>query len=736
MNLIGGAVALKKNFSLPRVVAIVFLPIFFLFFSQTATLLASPTSEQPVQATLLAEEESVKAGRSFWVGVELKMASGWDTYWMNPGDSGFATQINWTLPEGFHAGPLLWPYPQKFTNDSFVAFGYTGTVLLLTEITPPEKLPSDQKFTIQADVNWLACKDACIPGEQRVTVTLPVSDSTPSLNSQSTHLFVQAKESLPHPLKSNEGKLTVQELTDKIVLDFIPQPGSLGEIESLLFIPEEGEIVDYSAPQDIQRLNNGVILNVKKAHPETALSQVKGVLIVSEKGSDIKRAIQVDSPVMTRATSVSEAGALSFSLAVAFAFLGGLILNVMPCVLPVIALKIFSFVKMAQQKRMLIFKHGIAFSSGVVISFWVLSGILLILRAYGEGIGWGFQLQEPIFVIALTAILFLLGLSLFGVFEVGTSLISVAQKGGVSGEKSPLGSSFMSGVLATLVATPCTGPLLGPALGFAMTLPPVSALFIFTAMGLGMAFPYLLFSAFPALVRFLPKPGNWMIVFKQLMGFLMMGTVIWLIWVFGAQTDNMTTFVLLLSLLFMAIGGWIFGKWGTPMHRKLTRMTAMIGAALIILFGGALSMTAAKNYQNVESSTERVSLVSTSGWEAYSPERVAHLRSQGQAVFVDFTAKWCLICQANKVVLNSVEVQGAFKEKDVVLMVGDWTKKDPQISEELNKLGRSGVPVYALYPADVTKVPHILPQTLTAKTVQEHLAKLPQANHPETVHVD
>lgn len=725
----------KKRFFFLSILPILFLSSFSLIAS---TSFEKTESEEPVKATLLAETQTIKPGSSFWVGVELKMAKDWDTYWMNPGDSGFATQIDWTLPEGFKAGPIHWPYPQKFTNDTFVAFGYTGIVLLLTEITAPEKLANDQKISFKADVSWLACKDACIPGGAALTLILPTSEQTPELDAQSAPLFAMAKASLPHQLQKEEGRLTVEELTDKIVFDFLPAPGNLGEIEDLLFIPEMGEIVDYSAPQDIQHLRNGVALNVKKAHPESNISQVKGVLIVSEKGTGVKRAIQVDSAVThpSSVTSLVKEGALSMGVAVTFAFLGGLILNVMPCVLPVIALKIFSFVKMAQEKRRVIFKHGVAFSLGVLISFWVLSGALLVLRAYGEGIGWGFQLQEPVFVVILTSILFLLGLSLFGVFELGTSLISLGQKNvGVEKKGSPLTASFMSGILATLVATPCTGPLLGPALGFAMTLPPVSALTIFTAMGLGMAFPYLIFSAFPALVRFLPKPGNWMIVFKQLMGFLMMGTVVWLIWVFGAQTDNMTTFILLIALLFMAIGGWIFGKWGTPMRRKATRLVAMVTAATIILAGSGTVILAVKEFEHVTlTNEEEIKTVSHNGWEPYSSERIAQLRSQGQAVFVDFTAKWCLICQANKVVLNSPEVQKAFKEKGVVLMVGDWTRRDAQISEELSRLGRNGVPVYALYPGDSGKVAHILPQTLTAKTVQEHLSQLPL--NSTIVHVD
>lgn len=716
------------------------LPLFCIFALQTIPMQASaPASDhEPVRVQLIAEEESVQPGRAFWVGVELKMAEGWDTYWMNPGDSGFPTQVNWVLPDGFTSGPLEWPYPQKFITDSLVAFGYTDKVLLLAKITPPKNLSADQRVTLEADVNWLACKDACVPGNAHLKLSLPVSDALPKCDAQMSALFAQARGALPQLLGEEDGNLTVQSKSDEIVMNFKPKPGSFGEIEGMEFIPQENEVIDYAAPQPFHIGSEGITLNVRKANPGKSSDPVKGILLVSEKGSTIKRAIQVDSSSSSvQATHTSHEGVSSVGTALCFAFLGGIILNVMPCVLPVIALKIFSFVKMAHQRRSLILQHGAVFSFGVLVSFWILSGALLALRAYGEGIGWGFQLQEPVFVAVLAGVLFLLGLSLFGLFELGTSMISLGSKAAGSTTGSPLRNSFMSGVLATLVATPCTGPMLGPALGFAMTLPAVKALMIFTMMGLGMAFPYLLFSAFPKMVRILPKPGNWMITFKQLMGFLMMGTVVWLVWVFGAQTDNMATFVLLTALLFLAIGGWIFGRWATPTRRKLTRVIATMVAALILFMGGGMAILTAKQHRDfIAPQTEAggTRLVAEHGWEMYDPGRVQELRSQGVPVFVDFTAKWCLICQANKVTLHSSEITKAFQDKGVVTMIADWTKKDPVITKQLEQLGRTGVPVYVLYPADPQQTPYILPQTLNSKVVREYLDRL--ASPKTTVYVD
>ncbi|MCC5832379.1 MAG: thioredoxin family protein [Chlamydiales bacterium] len=710
------------------------LPLCSLLFLAPLSAAASeaPSASDPVKAELVAEEQSIQAGRPFWVGVELRMAEGWDTYWMNPGDSGFPTQVNWQLPDGFTAGPLEWPYPETFKSESLVAFGYTDSVLLLSEITPPKNLSAGKHVNLEADVNWLACKDSCVPGSAHLTLSLPVARGEPLVDAQKTGLFAEARKALPRQL-GDDGDLTVQLKRDEIVMNFKPKPGSFGEIEQMQFIPQEAAVIDYAAPQPFHIGKEGITLNVKK-NPGSEPEALKGILLLSEKGSAVKRAIQVDTPTSSEPSPsiAHHDGVSSLSAALILAFLGGLILNVMPCVLPVIALKIFGFVKMAHQRRSVILQHGGVFSLGVLISFWILSGALLVLRAYGEGIGWGFQLQEPIFVAILAGILFLLGLSLFGVFELGTSMISVGSKAATA--SSPLKSSFMSGVLATLVATPCTGPLLGPALGFAMTLPPVQALMIFTMMGLGMAFPYLLFSAFPKLVRFLPKPGNWMITFKQLMGFLMMATVVWLVWVFGAQTDNMATFILLAALLILAIGGWIFGRWGAPTRRRLTRTVATFMAALLLFFGGSAVILTAKQHRDIEIASGSDTRLVSDGWEIFSPERVEQLRARGTPVFVDFTAKWCLICQANKAILHSSDLTRAFKEKGVVTMMADWTKKDPVITDQLDKLGRTGVPVYVLYPGDLQQQPYILPQTLSGKVVRNYLEKL--ATPRTTVYAD
>ncbi len=592
----------------------------------------SVQNESPLQVNLFHEESSVQPGHPFWVVIHFDIKDGWHTYGKNPGDTGMAARVQWTLPDGFTAEEIQWSTPQSLNSDGTISFGYEKEMILMAKITPPKTPSKEQSLTIAADVNWLACSDSmCLPGSNNIKADISVSDA-PQIKTEWASHFEKVRANIPQKM-------------------------------------------------------NELIASVDKATIQKQLTTVPS----------------------------SHEFQGGFAMALLFAFVGGMILNLMPCVLPVISLKIFSFVKMAGENRRLILKHGIAFSVGVILSFWVLAGALLALRAYGESVGWGFQLQEPLFVAILASVMFVLGLSMFGIMELGTSLTSIA--GNVKHQSKGLTGSFLSGVLATAVATPCTGPFLGSAVGFAVTLSAPLAMVIFTALGIGMAFPYLLLSAFPSLMRFLPKPGNWMITFKEIMGFFMMATTLWLLWVFAAQTSNIALMALLAAFFFMGVGSWIYGKWGSPIKKKSTRYISHVFS--LVLFSLAL-------YTIVSATTAPTTQLSGQeqphdGWETFSPERIAELQAKGIPVFVDFTAKWCLICQANHAVLSRDQISEKFDQKGVVKMKADWTKNDPIITEALRQFGRNSVPLYVLYGVNEKETPQILPQVLTTDVVLDSL---------------
>lgn len=438
---------------------------------------------------------------------------------------------------------------------------------------------------------------------------------------------------------------------------------------------------------------------------------VWGLLVSEAQGSPLCRANDSDA-TDTPGTLLGD-----FGIAVSLAFLGGLVLNLMPCVLPVISFKVMGFVQMAKESRAAILRHSLAFFVGVLLSFWGLAGVLLALRAYGQSVGWGFQLQEPLFVGLLAIALLIFGLSLFGVFELGTGMSAWAGKEEAITQKkfSGLTGSFLSGVLATAVATPCTGPFLGTTLGFAVTLPSSLAMIVFTAMATGMSMPYLLVAFVPGALRYFPKPGAWMVTFREIMGFVIMLTVLWLVWVFLALTAPLSVFLLLSAFVSAAIACWVFGKWGHAARASVPRMIGIVLAA-VFMTSGLCEVVAASRI----SSDPKEHQQDASAWETFSAEKLEKYRREGVPVFVDFTAKWCLICQANKVALHADSVVKKFSEKGVVRMTADWTKNDPFITQELKKLGRSGVPLYVLYVPGETE-PQVLPQVLTPDVVTNSL---------------
>lgn len=705
----------------------------------------------PVKVQLINEEASIKPGQPFFVAVQLQIEDKWHAYWKNPGEAGMPPAVVWNLPEGFEVGPLIWPTPIRLGSDKGIKLGYEGTLTLLAEITAPESY-EEKQATIAADVRWVVCSDtSCLPGDNEATLNLPVSSNKPEKTAEHQVIFTQARALAP----KKHDAITVVRNNGLLEIAFNSASTEKKEITHVEFYSEHQKAIDLNGDSYLQNPSNDSKTYTLVVKEISVQDSIKGILVVhTANGTE---AYDIDAPIASHSSShkdslismshsvgvnsASEGPKTSNSfefeggvaLAILFAFIGGMILNLMPCVLPVISFKVLGFIKLAGQSRKLIFQHGVAFSFGVLLSFWVLAAALLILQAYGRSVGWGFQLQEPLFVAILAALLFIFGLSLFGVFEVGNSIMAAAgdaqQK---TNKRNQLLSSFFSGVLATAVATPCTGPFLGSAIGFAFTLPPLQAMLIFTSLGLGMSSPYLALAAFPALLRFLPKPGPWMITFKELMGFLMMASVLWLTWVFSAQTSTFSVSLLLAGFFLFAVACWIYGRWATPLTKKLTRTIGTFATLLFLGMGSyaliastsdwAEKMGGTTTTKTVRSDTvDGTEIADADVWEKFSPERVAELRKQGIPVFIDFTAKWCLICQTNHMVLSGDDIAGKFNQRGIVKMKADWTKKDEMIAGELRKFGRNSVPLYVLYGGEPESTPKILPQVLTTDAVMESL---------------
>lgn len=705
-----------------------------------------------VKVELIQEEEFTQPNRPFWVALHLNLEDGWHVYWKNPGDAGIPLKVEWKLPDGFEASPLQWPFPEKFTMADMVGFGYHKEVTLLSQITPPPQLDSQVKVEIQAQVKWLVCSSLiCQPGSTTAVLPLTISSEQPGIRQEFAAIFAQARAKIP---QTHVEVKTIRK--HGIVQVEVPQETEIAQAETIrgvYFFPEQKDVIDHSIEPTVASSateSNRYLVSLKGSDEIGAASKsLKGVLVL-HKQTGIHESIEafdIDSPIEEESHTTKDSSPLTIGqptiqskpsasfafeggigLALIFAFMGGMILNLMPCVLPVMSFKVMSFVKMAGQSRSLTIRHGLIFSLGVILSFWALASVMLILRTYGQVVGWGFQLQEPLFVVILASLLFIFALSLFGLFEWGMFFASWAgQTQADKSQKSSSGytGSFFSGILATAVATPCTGPFLGSAVGFAVTLPVFQALLIFTSLGLGMCFPYLLLAAFPSFLRFMPKPGAWMETFKQLMGFLLLATVLWLMWVFSAQTDAFSLICLLTGFLCFSISAWIYGRSCSPVAKRRTKAFAYVFVVLFAFIGykAILFPRAAWDDQN-STSQVKASENHWDGWEDFSPERLAWLRSEGKPVLIDFTAKWCLICQANHFVLSSNEVEKQLDQSGVVKMKADWTKNDPIITQELSKFGRNSVPLYVLYGPDEKNDPLILPQVLTPDVVSEHLLRI------------
>ncbi|MFC2084525.1 protein-disulfide reductase DsbD family protein [Bacteroidota bacterium] len=686
--------------------------IAFIFFLFLVNIFFSQSIQAPhVEAELVSEVNTIKPGHSFWVALRLQHEPEWHTYWRNAGDAGMATKIRWELPEGFKASEIYWPYPQKIELAEVANFGFEGEVLLLTEIKIPTVLINKDSITISARCDWLVCKVECLPGSADLELTLSVNENDVNINDGWIRSFSDAREKLP--IKQHEWDFHTVKSDSSIIIEAVFPEWFNYELGSIRFFPYEGGIFNNASDQIFIKDERGFSLEIfleelRVKNP----SKLSGILVSENgwRGNQSEKSIEIDIELnSTPAISSETTGINNIWMALLFAFIGGIILNLMPCVLPVLSIKILSFVQLSGNSKKKIIEHGMLFTIGVVFSFLILAALLLILRAGGEQIGWGFQLQSPIFILILSIFLFLFGLSLLGVFEIGTS---ISRFGNVFESEKGKFSPVLSGVSATILATPCTAPFMGSALGFALTQPTISTLLIFIFLGFGMSFPYLLFSIFPNWLKILPKPGAWMETLKQVMGFLLIATIIWLAWVLGIQAGEEEIVGLLIALLLSSLGAWIYGKWGGIAIGGRVRLIAVMVSALFILGGAFLGHSvidgSTKSFEQFGKNSS-----SALNWEKFSPERFEDLKRSGKPFFVDFTAAWCLSCQVNeKVALNRTEVIEKFNKLGVIPLKADWTSRDPNITKALAEFGRNSVPLYVLYNGK-SRDPEILPEILT-----------------------
>ena len=669
---------------------------------------AADLPTNPVAARLIPEAKSIAPGATIWVDLHLDIIPGWHVYWRNPGDSGLPTEIAWTLPDGFRAGEIEWPAPERFVLGNLGNYGYSGTADLLVPIAAPATLAPGGKARFAADASWLVCSEICIPGEAKLALDLPVGAAPSVPDPAAAATFTAVRASLPKPA----GFATGFAVSGQDLKLSIPK-AALGGIDNptAAFFPFKSDAVDAAAEPKVERRGGGLDLVLRRVRgPAATLPQTLDGVLVLQGADGIRHAYSISAARVASPPAGDEP--VFWWQALLLAVLGGVILNLMPCVFPILSLKVLGLavsVHRAEERR-----HALAYAVGAVLSFALLGGALLALRAGGAAVGWGFQLQSPVVIGLLAYLFFAMGLSLSGVADFGLGL------GGIGGRfagRSGLVGAFATGVLATVVATPCTAPFMGAALGFALIAPAPVAMATFVALGLGLALPMLLVAVMPGLARLLPQPGGWMLWFKQLLAFPLYATVAWLLWVLIQEVGAGGALSALFGLVIVGFAVWIYGRTRAAerVGRRFGTGLAAAGIAAAVLVAAALAPAIAPPRQ--------AAAHEVIPYQPFSAARLARLTAEHQPVFINLTAAWCITCLVNeRTALNREAVRRTLAERHIVALKGDWTRQDPEITALLEEFGRSGVPLYLLY--DKTGTPTVLPQILTEATVLAALEKI------------
>lgn len=701
-----------------------------------------------VEASLLSSVETFKPGEKILLGLKLNHAPHWHTYWEYAGDAGLPTTIAWDLPEGFSAEPFLWPAPIVFEVSGIVGYGYEGEVVFPLYISAPDEIKPGDSVTLKGKARWLECKELCIPGDADISITLTAAnESKPSGDADLINKFL-AK--VPQPLSDVSGisvsvewpgvpRKNSDPFEIRVTLDGDSLDTSRRDAFAFMPIPDDNVILDIQPATSIsgRRVSFTTKGVVTPFGPDLA-NELRGVIRVAianeaepifysysttvtpapnEESTTAAPGTDEESMAVA-ASSASFASPLEYLSMLLFAFIGGLILNIMPCVLPVISLKVFAFVKQAEESKSRILFLGVIYCLGVLASFWAMAGAMVALKAVSGGTNWGALFQYPIFVIAFTAVVFVFALNMLGVFEIsapsGAAIQGMAK---LQRREGPVGA-FFTGVLATLLATPCSAPILATALGFAFTQPPAGIFIIFTGIGAGLAFPFLLLAAFPAWTKVIPKPGPWMIHFKQVMGFLLLATAIWMLFVVGRLFSSDGGGVLAVSytlvfLLSLGFGCWMINAYidySSSLNRK-----AIVWAIALLIAGFTYAKTIHPTLNPAPPNPEAIQ------WVDYTPEALKSNLDDNKLVFMDFTADWCLTCKSNeKFVLETDDVRKALRQAEAVTIKVDFTRQDSAIRQMLEGFGRSGVPLYVIYPPNGGE-PIVLPEIITKQIVIEKL---------------
>jgi len=672
-----------------RVLAALMVPVWLVLAGaiggRAAAMESAPVHSARATATLVSEADSVAPGGSTRVGLRLMMAPGWHTYWRNPGDAGVAPELDWTLPAGATASAIAWPAPERQTEGALVTFGYSGDLLLPVTIAAAAAGP----LPIRLHAEWLVCANVCVPEQGDFRLDLPAGGGAPSAQAG---LFAAADQRMPRP----------SPWPARIAPDGALFIAGLDGAREAWFAPDAAGATEPAAPDRIASVAGGLLLALKPGPEFRPGEGLSGVLTLRDAGGGTS-ALRIEAApgVAPRASAAPGLARL-----LGLALLGGLVLNLMPCVFPVLAIKTVGLAARAGARERSAVPRAASYTGGVLVAFAALGCALLAARAAGAAAGWGFQFQSPVFVAVTSWVLFAVGLNLSGVFEVPAGRLagagqSLAGRGGHAGD-------FFTGLLAVLVATPCTAPFMAAAIAGALAAPPAAAIAVFLAMGLGLAAPYATLALVPGVARALPRPGRWMDVMKQALAFPMYGATIWLVWVASEQSGPDGVLATLAGVLLLGLAGWSLG-----LARRATRgrLAARGVAAMAVLATLALLPGLGASHPQGRASAPLAR--EGDGAEPFSATRLAALRAEHRPVFIDMTAAWCVTCLVNeRVALAPAAVRQAFADRHVVTMRGDWTRQDPEITAFLRGQGRDGVPLYLFYPGDGGE-PTVLPQILT-----------------------